>query len=84
MAGKPLRRLRAFLAIALVALAAPAFAQATGENEPNLQVPAGSARYLPDAMPDRIIATPAQDPATGFAVNWRTNAWPSVWFACRD
>jgi hypothetical protein len=74
MAGKPLRRLRAFLAIALVALAAPAFAQAAGENEPNLQVPAGSARYLPDAMPDRIIATPAQDPATGFAVNWRTNA----------
>lgn len=69
-----LRRLRAALAIALVALAAPAFAQAVGENEPNLQVPSGSVRYLPDAMPDRIIATPAQDPARGFAVNWRTSA----------
>ncbi|RMH93629.1 metallophosphoesterase family protein [Lysobacter pythonis] len=24
-------------------------------------------------MPDRIVATPAQDASTGFAVNWRTN-----------
>ncbi len=69
-----LRRLRAALAIALALLAVPAFAQVAGENEPNLQVPAGSARYLQDAMPDRIIATPAQDPARGFAVNWRTSA----------
>lgn len=71
----PIHSLRAILAIglaALGALATPAFAQSAGENEPNLQVPAGSARYLPDAMPDRIIATPAQDPSRGFAVNWRT------------
>ena len=75
MAGMPLRRRRrAALALVLAALVAPAFAQATGENEPNVQVPAGSARYLPDAMPDRIIATPSADASTGFAVNWRTNA----------
>ena len=75
MAGMPLRRRRrAALSLVLAALVAPAFAQATGENEPNVQVPAGSARYLPDAMPDRIIATPSADASTGFAVNWRTNA----------
>lgn len=69
-----LRHRRAALALALAVLAAPAFSQALGENEPNVQVPADSARYLPGAMPDRIIASPSQDPATGFAVNWRTNA----------
>ena len=52
---------------------APAFAQSPGENEPNLAVPAGSTRYVASAMPDRIIASPAQDASRGFAVNWRTN-----------
>ena len=53
---------------------APAFAQSTGENEPNIAVPDTSTRYLAGEAPDRIVATPAQDPSTGFAVNWRTNA----------
>ena len=58
----------------LATLHAPAMAQLPGENEPNLAVPRTTARYAPDAMPDRVIATPAQDPSTGFAVNWRSNA----------
>ncbi len=58
----------------LVLATAGAHAQAPGENEPNVQVPEDSTRYLPDAMPDRIIASPAQDPSTGFAVNWRTGS----------
>ncbi|MGY0503715.1 metallophosphoesterase [Luteimonas sp. e5] len=58
----------------LLSVAAPfALAQAPGQNEPNLAVPANSPRYEPSAMPDRIVATPAQDPAHGFAINWRTN-----------
>ncbi|WP_042832218.1 fibronectin type III domain-containing protein, partial [Xanthomonas citri] len=42
--------------------------------EPNTQVPAGSMHYVADGFPDRIVATPAQDAATGFAVAWRTDA----------
>ncbi|MDO5610760.1 MAG: metallophosphoesterase family protein [Pseudomonadota bacterium] len=69
----PLLRGLAALALGL-ALAGGAAAQLPGENEPNLAVPANSQRYVASEMPDRIIATPAQDAATGFAVNWRTNA----------
>ena len=58
---------------ASVMAVAPAFAQSPGENEPNLALPAGTTRYVASAMPDRIIASPAQDASTGFAVNWRTN-----------
>ena len=47
-------------------------AQTADGNEPNLAVPAGYVRYQADVMPDRIIATPAQDASRGFAVNWRT------------
>ena len=70
----PMRLPALALAGLLVVASAPACAQSPGENEPNVQVPADSARYLPDAMPDRIVASPSQDPSTGFAVNWRTNA----------
>lgn len=34
----------------------------------------GSTHYVADGFPDRIVATPAQDAATGFAVAWRTDA----------
>ncbi len=44
------------------------------EPEPNTQVPAGVARYVADGFPDRIVASPAEDAARGFAVAWRTDA----------
>lgn len=50
----------------------PVAAQAA--KEPNLAVPAHSQRYVASEMPDRVVATPAQDAARGFAVRWRTNA----------
>ncbi|OLG87554.1 hypothetical protein DXO203_15380 [Xanthomonas oryzae pv. oryzae] len=37
-------------------------------------MPVGSTHYVADGFPDRIVATPAQDAATGFAVAWRTDA----------
>ena len=49
-------------------------AQSAGQNEPNIAVPASSTRYVPGDAPDRIVATPAQDPSTAFSVNWRTSA----------
>ncbi len=61
-------------ALWLLAPHSPAFAQAPGENEPNIAIPVTSAHYAADEVPDRIVATPAQDPSTGFSVNWRTNA----------
>lgn len=42
--------------------------------EPNVQAPAGSRQYAASGFPDRIVASPAQDAATGFAVAWRTDA----------
>ncbi|AZR23219.1 hypothetical protein [Xanthomonas vasicola] len=33
--------------------------------EPNTQVPLGSTHCVADGFPDRIVATPAQDAATG-------------------
>ena len=40
--------------------------------EPNTLVPAGDRHYAPAARPDRIVASPAADPARGFQVAWRT------------
>lgn len=60
--------------ILALAFAGSASAQLPDENEPNLAVPANTQRYVASEMPDRIIATPAQDASRGFAVNWRTNA----------
>lgn len=44
--------------------------------EPNTQVPAGSRHYAATDFPDRIVASPAQDAASGFAVAWRTAPLP--------
>lgn len=66
----------AVLAALLAALAClPVAAQeAARAPEPNTRVPAGAQRYVPTVFPDRIVATPAQDAASGFAVAWRTDA----------
>nr|WP_238333516.1 metallophosphoesterase family protein [Luteimonas marina] len=42
--------------------------------EPNTLVPEGVVRYAPSGFPDRIVAVPLQDAATGFSVSWRTAA----------
>lgn len=63
-------RLGAF-ALCLMATHAPA---AWAAAEPNTQVPAGSHHYAATGFPDRIVASPAQDAAHGFAVAWRTDA----------
>lgn len=59
------------LLLVLVAGAAGAVGAAPAA-EPNTQVPAGSRHYAATGFPDRIVASPAQDAATGFAVAWRT------------
>jgi len=59
---------------ALLLFALAAGAQATAAVEPNTRVPAGVVRYAPSGFPDRIVASPLQDGATGFAVSWRTDA----------
>jgi len=46
--------------------------------EPNTQVPAGSRHYAASAFPDRVVASPAQDASTGFAVAWRTAPLPQA------
>ena len=60
------------LAASLFALPALAETAVKTEVEPNTLVPAGVMRYAPSVFPDRIIASPAQDAATGFGVSWRT------------
>lgn len=67
-------RLPLVAALSLLALSQSALAQSRDEAEPNIAVPAISTHYVSSEVPDRIVATPAQNPATGFAVNWRTNA----------
>lgn len=58
-----------------VAFAAVAKASPPARNvEPNTLVPEGVVRYAPSLFPDRIVAVPAQDASTGFAVIWRTDA----------
>lgn len=42
--------------------------------EPNTRVPKGVVHYAPTGFPDRIVASPAQDASTGFAVSWRSDA----------
>jgi len=63
--------LRQWLLAAAMAGAAGAVGAAP-VAEPNTQVPAGSRHYAATGFPDRIVASPAQDAATGFAVAWRT------------
>ncbi|NIJ76231.1 3',5'-cyclic AMP phosphodiesterase CpdA [Xanthomonas campestris] len=61
-------------ALLLVAMAGTRSFAAERAAEPNTQVSAGSSHYVADGFPDRIVATPAQAAATGFAVAWRTDA----------
>lgn len=58
---------------ALLCLPLPA-REAARKHEPNTRVPAGVIRFAPSVFPDRIVASPAKDAATGFAVAWRTSA----------
>lgn len=70
-------RPRSLLVLALGLLLAQQAASLTAvaaEVEPNTQVPAGSRHYAASPVPDRIVATPAADPAHAFAVAWRTDA----------
>ena len=67
--------LRALLGLLLCAGCAPLWAQdAARAPEPNTRVPAGVVRYAPSVFPDRMVLSPAQDAAQGFAVAWRTDA----------
>ena len=43
------------------------------QHEPNTRVPAGRLHYAPTVFPDRIVASPAAQAASGFAVAWRTD-----------
>lgn len=52
----------------------PVLGHAAPAAEPNTQVPPGSRHYAASGFPDRIVASPAQDAAHGFAVMWRTDA----------
>ncbi|MCD9006609.1 metallophosphoesterase family protein [Luteimonas sp. XNQY3] len=69
-------RLPRLLLLSAALLAIPACAGVAGETrvEPNTLVPEGVMRYAPSVFPDRIVASPAQDAATGFSVAWRTAA----------
>ncbi len=63
------------LAAALFAAStAPVLADAARTPDPNTRVPAGNFGHAATVYPDRIVASPAQDAATGFAVAWRTDA----------
>jgi hypothetical protein len=64
----------AAIVASLVIFAAHALAQQPGRNEANLALPANSARYQASEIPDRVVATPSEDAARGFAVSWRTHA----------
>ena len=60
----------ALLAVSGIVLADTGAAR---EVEPNVLVPAGDLHHAPAARPDRIVASPAADPARGFQVAWRTS-----------
>ena len=72
-----LRMGRGFAAamLALVVLSAPvgAFADVARKAEPNTRVPEGNRGHAATVYPDRIVASPSEDAATGFSVAWRTN-----------
>ncbi|MEO6519528.1 MAG: metallophosphoesterase family protein [Pseudoxanthomonas sp.] len=63
------------LSLALASFGPAAMAmEAVRAAEPNTLVPAGVSRYASNGFPDRIVASPAADASTGFAVAWRTDA----------
>src|SRR5690606_12571005 len=47
--------------------------QIARQPDPNTRVPEGHRGHAASVYPDRIVATPAQDAAHGFAVAWRTD-----------
>lgn len=48
--------------------------ESTRQADPNIRVPAGHRGHAASVYPDRIVTSPAQDAAHGFAVAWRTDA----------
>jgi hypothetical protein len=58
------------LAVAPLASAQP---DAVREPDPNTRVPQGVLHHAATGFPDRIVASPLQDGAAGFAVSWRTS-----------
>ena len=75
-AGRAAPRIGTSILLACLLLPAPPATWGTAAGgrtpEPNTLVPAGDTRYAPARYPDRIIATPASDPARGMLVSWRT------------
>ncbi len=70
-----MKRVLAGLAAALLSAAVGATDVVTpGGPEPNTLVPAGVVRHAASQFPDRIVASPAGDAASGFAVAWRTDS----------
>jgi len=67
-------RIRSGLLLGVCCVAGLSGVAAQAQVEPNTQVPPGSTHYAATGFPDRIVASPAQDAATGFAVAWRTDA----------
>lgn len=67
--------LQRWMLLAVLTASMPLFAQETAprQHEPNTRVPKGVLHYAPSGFPDRIIASPLQDAATGLAVAWRTD-----------
>ncbi len=74
-ANKGSRGKRRWLLLAAMTVVAGAVGAAPAA-EPNTQVPAGSRHYAASGFPDRIVASPAQDASSGFAVAWRTAPLP--------
>lgn len=63
------------IAVLLCVVTPLAFAQADGARkpDPNTRVPAGVIHHAATGFPDRIVASPLQVGAAGFAVSWRTS-----------
>lgn len=70
--GRPLQLIACVAA--MLVMSSGLQAQEARAPEPNTLVPKGVMRYAPSGFPDRIVASPAQDAAHGFAVAWRTGA----------
>ncbi len=70
--GRSRQRLPLLALISAALMGAAGAVGAAPAAEPNTQVPAGSRHYAASGFPDRIVASPAQDASSGFAVAWRT------------
>ena len=63
----------ALLLVAFVPIARAQEGVPLRQHEPNTRVPKGVLHYAPTGFPDRIVASPSAQAATGFAVAWRTD-----------